>query len=316
MVAEVWLHIGTPKSGTSSLQKYLDAHRDTLSQLGLAYLSPPGKASSNDLAVAWNQKRAEQLAAQADAINRDIKERGEQRALISSEMFYGFSPGDLFDMLPALAERPLKVLVYLRRQDRYIEAKYLQKSKNARFWGSIQDFIQRFDGSGSDYAAQLQPWRRQKGATLIPRVLERDRLAGGDVVTDALAAIGVTGHPEPKNTDVNVTPGLHRVQLLQAAARAGIVPPRRLQRLMAVHYPPKPSDRGPILTRDERLAFLAQFETGNEALRKAYFPDWDTLFAMDDLDSPEDEPGIAPFTEAQLHEITGMLKVMKQLVRD
>jgi len=316
MVSEVWLHIGTPKSGTSSLQKYFDTHRDVLAGQGLAYLCSPDRASANDLAVAWNRNRTEQIAEQAGAINQAINDRPEERALISSEMFYGLPAAEIFEMLPALADRPLKVLVYLRRQDRYIEAKFLQKSKNARFIGSIQDFIAKFDGSGSDFAAHLATWTTCKGdVTLVPRVLERDRLEEGDVVCDVLTQIGLTGAPKPDTADVNVTPGFHRVQLLQAASRAGIVPPRRLQRLMAVHYPPNPSDRGPILGHAERKAFLDRYGVGNEALRANFFPDWPSLFSMDDLDQPAVETGVAPFTEAQLYEITGMLKVMKQLIQ-
>ncbi len=316
MVSEVWLHIGTPKSGTSSLQKYFDRHKDILSKQGLAYLCPEGRSSANDLAVAWNRNRTDQIAAQAGALNREIETRPEGRALISSEMFYVLDPDDILSMLPALTERPLKVLVYLRRQDRYIEAKFLQKSKNARFKGSIHDFIEKFDGSGSDFTGQLAPWQaRGDDCTLVPRVLERDRLVGGDVVKDALAQIGLGGAPEPDAADVNVTPGLHRVQLLQAASRANLVPARRLQRLMSVHYPPDPSDRGPILDQAERKAFLARYEAGNEALRAQYFADWPTLFDMSDLDQPDPPAGVPPFTEAQLHEITGMLKVMKQLIK-
>ena len=59
MVDEVWLHIGTPKSGTSSLQKHMMAERDALAEQGLAYLTPPDKVSCNDVAIAVNRTRPE-----------------------------------------------------------------------------------------------------------------------------------------------------------------------------------------------------------------------------------------------------------------
>ena len=314
MVQEVWLHIGTPKSGTSSLQKHLAAHRDALAEQGLAYLSPQGRDSANELAVAWNQNRSAQVADLAGAINQAIETRPQPRALISSEMFYGFAPDTMFHLFPAMRGKPLKVLVYLRRQDRYIEAKFLQKSKNGRFRGTIADYIAKFDGSGSDYAAELALWQQEDGVQLIPRILERGKLTGGDVVSDALQQIGLPA-PEPgAEPDVNVSPGLHRVQLLQAAFRADIVPPRRLQRALAVHYPQDPADRAPILTQQERRAYLAQFSAGNESLRARYHPEYDSLFDTQDLHDPDVETGIPPFTEAQLLEVTRLLKTMKQLL--
>lgn len=77
MVQEVWLHIGTPKSGTSSLQKHLLNHSDSLAKQGLAYLTPPGKNASNDLAIAINRVRP-QLKELAGGLNHQIETRPEK----------------------------------------------------------------------------------------------------------------------------------------------------------------------------------------------------------------------------------------------
>lgn len=313
MVDEVWLHIGTPKSGTSSLQKYLSDHQAALSALGLAYLATGGRGSANDLAIAWNNNNAKRLAELAGPLNAAIAERPEEKALISSEMFYGLAPDALYQMLPALRNVRLRVLVYLRRQDRYIEAKFLQKSKNARFSGSVFDYIEKFDGSGSDYAAELAPWEGRADARLIPRVMERGRLTGGDVVTDALAQIGVTDAPPVEMAEVNVSPGPHRVQLLQAANAANIAPPRRLQRVLAAEYPQDPADRGPVMSQAQRREYLARFDACNETLRARYFSDQDALFDVSDLDGDDVPSGIPAFTDAQLQEVTRLLKVIKKL---
>lgn len=313
MVQEVWLHIGTPKSGTSSLQKHLVAHRTALARQGLAYLTPPGKTSSNDLAIAINRDRPE-LAGLAAGLNREIEDRPEARALISSEMFYGIDPDRLRGLLPALGDRPLKVLVYLRRQDRYIEAMFLQKSKNGRFLGSIADYIAKFDGSGSGFAEMLRPWETAGGdVTLVPRVLEPDKLTGGDVVADARAQIGLPAMAGTAEADVNVSPGLHRVQLLQAAAMAGLGNPRRLQRVLSAKYPQDPAERAPILDRRARRAYLDRYRAGNAALRARYFPEMAELFDEGDLEGDAPDTGIAPFTEAQLREILRLLQTIRDL---
>lgn len=314
MVETVWLHIGTAKSGTSSLQKYLNEQAKSLSAQGLAYLAPVGKSSANDLAIALNRGRNDVVAELSDALNRAIETRPEPIAVISSEMFYGLSPDTILKCLPGLRNCRVNVLVYLRRQDRYIEAKFLQKAKNARFSGDIAQFIEKFDGSGSDYAAMLAPWQGRARMTLVPRVLERAGLVGGDVVTDALHQIGMPGLEIERRPDVNVSPGLHRVQLLQAAAAAGLVPPRRLQRLLAARFPQNPEDRGPILSQAGRIAFLSRFTEGNEALRARYYPDAPQLFDTSDLDNPVQQAGIPPFTDAQIAEITRLLQTIKALL--
>jgi len=312
MVDEVWLHIGTPKSGTSSLQKHLNAHRNSLSDQGLAYLSPEGKSAYNDLAIAIKRARPE-LPDLVRDLNHQIATRPEKRALISSEMLYGVAPETITGLLPAIAERPLNVLVYVRRQDKYIEAMFLQKAKNGRFHGSIADYIEKFSGSGSDFHEMLTPWQEDLGATLVPRVLERDKLVGGDVVTDAFAQMGLAAPDAQASDDVNVSPGLARVQLLQAAAAADLANPRRLQRQLAARFPQDASARAPIMSLEERRAFLARYDAGNEALRARYFPDNASLFDMDDLQIAQNPVGVEPFSDAQLQEITQLLKVAKSL---
>lgn len=310
MVEQVWLHIGTPKSGTSSLQKYLVAHCDALTGQGLAYLTPPGKTSSNDLAIAINRARPE-LVDLARGMDREIAQRPEKIALISSEMFYGIDPDTVLKLMPALADRPLKVLVYLRRQDRYIESMFLQKSKNGRFKGSVSDYIAKFDGSGSDFHAMLAPWHDR--GVLVPRVLERDKLIRGDVIADAFAQMGLP-EPSPETPeDVNISPGFARLQLLQAAASVDIANPRRLQRLLAARYPQDSDERTPILRRTERREFLARFTAGNEALRKSYFPELGSLFDDSGLQGADSPRAVEAFSDRQLQEIARLLDVVKSL---
>lgn len=309
MAGTVWLHIGTPKSGTSSLQKHLLDSRAALQEQGLTYVTPGSFTSCNDLAIAHNRKR-DDLAAIAADLNGQIARADS--ALLSSEMFYGLPPSAVAQHLPVLQGREVKVLVYLRRQDRYIEAAYLQKAKNFRFVGSIEDYIARFDGSGSDYAAMLAPWQAT-GWQLVPRVLERPRLTGGSVVSDALAQIGLPAPDREVAQEVNVSPGYHRVQLLQAAAAAGVADPRKLQRRLSNAFPQAPQERSPVLTQEARRAFVARFADGNESLRARFFPDAPSLFEMGDLSAEGEARGIPPFTEAQMTEITRLLQVMRKL---
>jgi hypothetical protein len=312
MVDEVWLHIGSAKSGTSSLQKYMHQNAAALSEQGLAFIcTDKRRATINELAISHN-KRRDDLPKLQQVLNDQIETRPERIGLLSSEMLFGFGPDRIYDLLPSLRDRPLHVLVYLRRQDRYIEAVYLQKSKNFRFLGSLDDYIRHFKGSGSDYYNLLKPWLETK-ARLVPRVMERSKLVGGSVVPDALAQMGLPHDDVVEEVDTNVSPGLHRVQLLQAAARAGLGDPRRLQRSLAAEFPQDPKERCPVMSLPQRKAFLGQFAEGNEALRARYFPGEAQLFDESDLEQEERAEGIPPFTPEQMREIEQLLLTVKKV---
>ena len=160
----IWLHIGTTKTGTTALQHHLSSNRDALAEQGLTYVSPAGKTSSNSLAVAMNKNRADALQELRADLSGQIAGRKTKDAILSSEMLFGIAPDRLVDAIPALAGEPLSVLVYLRRQDRYLESNYLQKLKNGRFRGSIHEHIARFKGSGANYWETLKPWRDHTSA--------------------------------------------------------------------------------------------------------------------------------------------------------
>lgn len=306
----VWLHIGTPKSGTSSLQAHFA--RGGGAEAGFHYVTLPGKACVNDLAIAYNRGR-DSLRPLAAMLDATIAAHPDETLLLSSEMLYGVPPAAIYDLLPALQARPLRLLVYLRRQDRYLEAKYLQKAKNGRFDGDFADYIERFDGSGADYWSVLAPWRDLASSVdvqITPRIFERDQLVGGDVVVDACAALGLA-LPEGGATSVkNTSPGLQRVQLLQLAAQMKLGNPRKLQRRLSATYPQTPEERGSLMTVAERRALVARFAQANAKLRAAYFPKQTQLFDTSDLAVDVEETGVPAFTEAQLEEIRRFLDVV------
>lgn len=306
MSGTIWLHIGTGKSGTTSLQRALRDIPEDLAAHGLRYVVPKGASSANAFAVAINKGRAAALATLRDDLTAQIEAAGALSPVLSSEMLYGIAPDAILDALPILRDRPLNILVYLRRQDRYIESKYLQKLKNGMFRGDIDAFIDRFDGSGSDYLSQIDPWTKTH-ATLHPRICETARLFGGSTVTDALCLLGSPKLAEhaPASDNANTSSSLERIQLLHALQDAGHPLIKRIQRAL----PPDPQGKAQFMSATQKRAFLARYETSNEALRQAFFSDQDSLFDQSGLkdDTPTPSTG---FTQAQLSEIETMFRLL------
>ena len=305
----VWLHIGVPKSGTSALQRYLGDHADMLRRQGLTYLAPKRKKSGNDLAIAINRGRAS-LAGISRDLCEQIEKCGTPQAVLSSEMFYGIEPDVILGAVPALQGRDVRVLVYLRRQDKYLESKFIQKSKNGRFRGDIWKYLRKFDGSGADFAAELAPWEAAN-VTVTPRICEPGRLHGGSTVSDMLALAGL---PEPDAAAVaaaheNASPSAIRLEMMQVLGEVGGLDTKRIQRRLAADHPPAAGAKARIFGKADRLALLEGYAAGNEALRERYFPQQADLFDMSDLERAPAAPDVG-FTDEQRAELRLLLSTI------
>lgn len=304
-MARLWLHIGAPKSATTTLQRFLTNNRDRLSAKGLTYISPQGRTSSNPVAVAINRTRTAEIAALSADLGRQINSAGGD-CIISSEMFFGIPPGALKQVLTDMAPETTQVIVYLRRQDIYLEAKYMQKVKNGRFAGSIHDYIKKFDGSGADYMSVLSPWM-DEGYTVRARILEDSKLVGGSVISDLMAVCGLDQLPDEAvdQEAANRSPSLERLQLLQVLKTLGVKKINRIQRSLPQSSGPKAR----FFTAEERTQILEQYAACNAALHKQFFAHLDDVFEASDLDEPN-APENQAFSQAQLAEIETVLRAV------
>lgn len=308
----IWLHIGTKKTGTTALQHYLSANTETLQQSGVTYICPSNKSSCNTLAIAVNRGRTRECEAIGAYLSQQLDDCRTENAILSSEMLYGIAPDKIFDAVPALRARPINVLVYLRRQDQYLESSYLQKVKNGRFKGSIQDYLERFEGSGADYWENLKSWRHCKQATLVPRVCEPDKLTSGTVVADACALLGVPA-PEAQHKAVNASPSMARVQLLQMLSDLPGLRLRAIQRTLTRDHPIDSRTKAVFFSRGERAQILEQYADSNEKLRALFFSEMTQLFGTDGLDAEPDPTSDAGFSDAQLSEIKALLHALHKV---
>ena len=296
----IWLHIGAPKTGTTALQHAFNDNRDALNEAGLSYITPGRKSSANPVAVALNRGRTDEIRAFADELSEKI-EATTNDCLISSELFFARPPDLIAKALPALSPENTTILVWLKRQDLYLESKYLQRAKNARFDGTIWDYIERFDGSGADYEESLAGWT-DAGFKIEARISDRP------ILDDALDVLGLNGRIDlPQTPPVNSSPSQLRLDLLQAAADAGHPNPRRLQRSL----PPDTGPKARILSNAERKTLLAGYAASNERMRQRFFPDRDALFDTSDLDLP-DPPNEAALSDRQIQEISQLLRTFRE----
>ena len=150
----LYLHIGTAKTGTTSIQQFLLQNREKfLDQFNL--LIPrtgqdPHKGAHHPLAFSFveaSQRNAFQNAASPQQYTKDMQRelRGNGAdVLLTSECFW-FARQDLpqfiSDVFPGYR---VKIIMYARRVDQYVEAAWSQHVKGRIFIDSFETFLQGF----------------------------------------------------------------------------------------------------------------------------------------------------------------------------
>jgi hypothetical protein len=288
-MTEIVLHIGTPKTGTTAIQSAIVANTDVLRAADIWFLEAGRhKAAHNDLANSVRRKGADHNF--KDALQEEVTSQAAKRPngkiLLSSEIFSLIDPPKIQAALPFLSDYPLKIIVYLRRQDRYAEAFFKQRIKNGRSVMPFDQFLtSRLGRSITDYNALLGGWAETfSEAEIIPRLYERDRFVNGDIMVDFATQLGLEpGQIVASTTERNISPSKDVIDILLAlsAHLDG-------QQLRSVYRALKPlqldgfSASGDLFTPETRHDYLDQFSGANEELRDAYFPTEMRLFNLDD----------------------------------
>jgi hypothetical protein len=238
-MATVYLHIGAPKTATSTLQGTLAANYKPLLAGGVLYprLLRHGDAhhtlvcdliqayQGHTMADLWYGERTRGEA--WGELQREI-EQHEQRIdkiILSSELFFGQTQR-LEDMLADIRNRlsghELKVVVYLRRQDELYSSFYNQDVKGARQWAhNAYQFYQTHQIFQHDYDALLDIWSRAVGReNMVIRPYEAAQWVGGDIIEDFCAATGIAPL-QPANASANESLGPTQLYIKLCLNRVG-----------------------------------------------------------------------------------------------
>ena len=290
---QVILHIGTGKTGTTTIQHLLRLSRPALADVGVLYPITPGPVrhtklglsfrSDDDLATmpAWKRMRAQDPERFRRRVHRklrkEIAEADLPRVLFSDEALYGFR-GDILGRLRAFTDElasQVRIVVYLRRQDDHLISYYQQQVKVGET-RRLADWATTDRSSTYDYARRLADWRQgMEHAELVVRRFERSAFLHGSLEADFLEAAGVDGIPatpvERKNESMSAE-AVEFFRIYNLCVREhgdyGVDRIQLVNRLV---------DRstGPALTltADALDAFVGQWEASNAQVAREYFGD-------------------------------------------
>ncbi|MBK1722773.1 hypothetical protein [Thiocystis violacea] len=208
---EVILHIGTGKTGSTSIQYFLLTNRERLLRNGyLAQIPEDFLASMKPEEIEWCSDAALELG--LATLQSAVATSGATRLLWSWEALsnraFSASLERVWRVKEALPANAYRVIVYLRRQDHWLRSAYLQ-------WG-MKDNLERgptlpfeewysrlragrlrwWRAEDLDYRALLEPWIQVFGRdSLEVRVYERDQLSGRSAVADFREHSGLPKDP-------------------------------------------------------------------------------------------------------------------------
>ena len=328
------LHIGTEKTGTTTLQAHLALNRDTLLERGFMVpicLSPYRKLANHerlttyalrpekiddDLRVAARLISSTQIDDHRAKILSDLQREIEnisaviETLLLSNEHCHSRLVEEdevalLKELLSEFAE-DFKIVVYLRPQHELAVSLYTQALKAGHFnIGVLPQF-----SSGKklwvnkryfDYFDLINRWSSIFGVeNIIVRIYSEHDLINGNVIDDFFKVINCdqTDLQIPVNHNVGMPKDAQAV--LNAFNRFAydypeeVTPQLRGQLIKALESLPQGAGVRP--SRIEAEGFFRMFEDSNQKVRQLFFPDRDRLFFPNFDRFPDEAP--APLAEA------------------
>lgn len=193
-----YLHIGTPKTGTTSIQYFLYKERDSLLNQGYLYplaglfLNAPVPAMRYNHGRLVSSIRKTKNIDIWEEMQREISNFNPKSVIISSETFgTPLSFEDILLLKQYLGNYDVKILIYFRRQDTYFISFYCQFIKMGWFGNDFMQWFLTYKEYG-DYYQLLEPWKENFGQeNIIVKIYEKEQLGNG-IVDDFCRSVGLS----------------------------------------------------------------------------------------------------------------------------
>ena len=194
----LYLHIGTHKTGTTSIQFFCYDNREKLEKLGYLYPKTGCKWKGHH-ELAWaagvnnpNKRNDISDAELWEMLAQEIILSTAENIIISSEDFEWV--WNTKQLKYYLSEFDVKIIIYLRRQDNYIQSFYSTHIKDyrPRISKEIEEYAHTLKLNTLNYYDYLKNWEKSFGSeNIIVRVFEKQQLPNG-LLADFLNTVGIS----------------------------------------------------------------------------------------------------------------------------
>ena len=264
------IHIGTQKTGTSALQNYLHHNGSELLKQGIKYLEAGRdnnrRSSHGQLAqsiiggshsAAWQELRDE-LAVSSYRVD-----------IMSAEGFWFCDPAAIRSEIPETVD--LQVVVYLRRQDQYLQSLWKQAVVGGRkhdFWTWRKRVPER-----GNYLPIIEKWASQFSPDrLIIRPYESEK-SGGNTISDFCQLIGAVNTASQRDVKRNPSPRLELLQFIRALNQLDLEMDRHQFFHALIGKSQKYIRTLDVLSNEETRSLMDEYAHENEILIEKYYRD-------------------------------------------
>ena len=314
------LHIGTEKTGSTTIQKFLDVNRDALSDRRFytpRTMGNPTTSAVNHLALCilaqnpdTEYKTPRLLAGIQDGEVEDfvrterLRFEAEMSSLppfvhtvvMSSEFLHSqlVDPDEINRLYSYLSQlfSEIEILVYLRRQDLLALSLFSTRIKGGEPWP--KEVFPEIDNDIPyyfDYLALLKNYADVFGGNSVKvRKFEKAAFTGGRLTEDFLDAVGLTQEDSLIGVEDH-NPSLDVAALKLLAALNPYVPPflagkwnplrNGLVELLEKHF----QGKSMIATRSKAKRFYSNFKHSNETARRLFAPHFEAPLFLEDFGS-------------------------------
>ncbi len=289
----LYLHIGTHKTASSTLQLFFARNKNRLARSGFYY---PVEGSyylgiENSQSLLSHSLRNARPAYIPKRVNftrqgciadirRDIQNSACENVLVSSEHFSHSATHEEVEAIRSAFSQvvsTIKVIVYLRRQDQRIESGYNQQVKSGLVFAGFREYAEGIladPGNAFRYDLLLGRFAEVFGEeNIIARPFEKGQLHPQGIIFDFLEILGVepaTDFPVPQALNKSLPAEMIEVMRLIGAHFPGIEHRRMFNRF--VMSAPLGIDNRPhtFFTDELRNRVLTAFEASNRLVAKKY----------------------------------------------
>jgi len=315
----IYLHVGTHKTGSSAIQWTLRGAQQHLIDHGFDCIQHPHKILDPILGT---EPVSDEVIADAKAkFDTAVFQAKSDKVIVSYELIFGQpelgypnNAENLNRMKHLIGDRPCKTLIFLRRQDYFVESHYVQMVKT--------NYTESFDDYLNELTSGCLDWNKLVGN--YGKMFDQENLKvmayQGNVVDQFYEYLGI---PMPewdteKGWQKNPSVSLYGMELKRRCNSLLATRPEkvRLKYLMVEFFPRQSGDPFDFFSGSKRLRFLEAYKAGNDALERrhetSFFPDNsdidpDSKSALDNL--PEIHDGTA-------HLICRLVSQLVQLNRE
>lgn len=306
----LYVHIGTPKTGTTSIQKFLCKNRNVLEKYGYCYpdfqdLVPGYSAHINGRFLV----QTSMVKSKKDRIGQRTYRVGMDRVInlfetydnviLSCESIYRATYSRRSSLWQELKEEgekhgfSVKIIIYLRRQDLYMVSYYNQKVKmNIRADGRVgqktwEEFMEPPipEERSLNYYERLERIRVVLGReAIIVRRFDKNHFYGGSLYSEFLHLIGLE-YTEEYQVDkeecnqslmgntVEIMRLLNEVEELNSEDRSFFKKALYADGPISAKY-----YKTSMFSKKEAEEFLTEYETENQKIAEEYIGDGQPLF--------------------------------------